>query len=115
MSIATPTGIVTLQSACGTKSALGDSEIIAAPGAGNQIYLCGFNLQNESLVATTIQLKFGSAVKVRHLCAAQGAGIGWLFSPGREMEVGNNLALNLNLSGANVCGYTVVYYIDKVR
>ena len=97
----------------GTKAASGDNSLIAAPGAGLCIVVEGFALQNESATATTLILKEdvgAEAVSLfRYYAHTQGAGVTWNY----PKKLTANKALNLNLSGANSCGYTVWYHIEK--
>jgi hypothetical protein len=92
----------------GTKAAAGDNELVAAPGAGKYIVVDWFLIQNESAVSTTMILKNGAAAGPRILAALQGDGLS-VFKP---WKLAANTALNLNLSGANSCGYTVCYHIE---
>ena len=98
----------------GTKTVSGDNALIAAPGAGVRIVVSAVTIQNESATPTTMVLKSGSTAKFRWLEQAQGDGLVLNFAPGREWRLGTNEALNLNLSGANSCGYNVVYWTETV-
>jgi hypothetical protein len=97
-----------------TKAASGDNALIAAPGASTRIVVSAFTIQNESATATTMVLKSGSTAKFRWLGHNQGDGLVMAFPPGREWRLGTNEALNLNLDGANSCGYSVVYWTETV-
>ena len=103
-----------LSFATGTAASSGDNTLIAAPGAGNQIRIIALQLQNESVVATTMILKFGSVNKWRTMAQLQGDGISMTMPTGRGWPVGNGNALVLNLSGANTCGYSVCYAVEAV-
>lgn len=96
----------------GTKAASGDNELIAAPAAGVRIVVTSVLLQNESATATTMLLKDGATAKMRCLGQNQGDGLLMTFPPGREWKLTAATALNLNLSGANSCGYSVQYYTE---
>lgn len=98
----------------GTKNGSGDNELVAAPGAGERIVVTAFILQNESASATTMILRDGTTSKWRYLGQSQGSSIDIVLPPGREWKLTTNTALNLNLSGANACGYTVQYYVEYV-
>lgn len=98
----------------GTKSTSGDSELVAAPGSGVRVVVTGFVIQNESASATTMILKDGNSEHFRLLGQDQGDGLSREFSPGREWRLSDNQALNLNLSGANQCGYSVSYFTEEV-
>lgn len=96
----------------GTKSAAGDNELIAAPAAGKRIVVVAFVIQNESATATTLILKDGSTSQIRCFGQNQGDGLTMTFPAGREWKLTAAAALNLNLSGANSCGYSVQYYTE---
>jgi len=100
----------TLNYATGTTAAAGQPELIAAPGAGVQIIVTAFVIQNESATATTMRLEAGAVAHFRVLAQNQGDGLSGTFEVGREWELPANTALNLWLSGANSCGYSIVYY-----
>lgn len=100
--------------AAGTKAASGDNTLIAAPGAGNRLVVQLILIQNESAVATTVQLKSGSTVCYRHLLQNQGDAFGRAHERSREWRLGANEALVLNLSGANSHGYNVEYWTEAV-
>ena len=99
----------TLQYVTGTINVQGNNQIIAAPGAGLSIYITHLVLQNESAVSTTIILR-DTDNRLRCLAAAQGSGIALVFPDRGEIKLVANTALNLNLSGNNVCGYSIGYY-----
>lgn len=92
----------------GTKNTANDNELVAAPGAGKYIVVDWFIIQNESAVATTMQLRSGTDGLVRYLAQYQGDGL----AMGYPIKLGANKALNFHLSGANQCGYTVAYHIE---
>ena len=96
----------------GTAATSGDNELIAAPGAGVRIVVTAFVIQNESATATTMILRDGTTAKWRCLGQNQGDGLAVVLPPGRAWKLTANAALNLNLSGANSCGYSVQYYTE---
>jgi len=97
-----------------TAASAGDNTLIAAPGSGVQIVISSLILQNESTTATTMILKAGSTAIMRILGQNQGDGLALVFPAERCLAIGDNAALVLNLSGANSCGYSIIYYLDKV-
>lgn len=98
-----------------TASTTGDNEIVAAPGAGNRIVVTAFVMQNESATATTLILRSAATTNGwRMLCQNQGDGLSKDFPDGAPWRLGANEALNLNLSGANSCGVTVMYYTETI-
>lgn len=96
----------------GTKSSSGDNELVAAPGASTRIVVCWVVIQNESSTATTLILRDGTTSKIRVLAQNQGDGLTMVFPADARWKLTANTALNLNLSGANSCGYTVGYYTE---
>lgn len=100
-------------SATGTKASAGDNEIIAAPTAGYRIVLINLCVQNESAIATTMILKDGATAIRRVLGKNQGDGVVIAYPAGREKRLATATALNLNLSGANSCGYSVDYFVER--
>jgi hypothetical protein len=102
----------TLLQVSGTKSASGDNELIAAPGAGARIVVVKFMVQNISAVATTILLKDGSTEKEGVLAQNQGDGYAARFPIDARWKLAANSPLNMNLSGANTCRYSIGYYIE---
>jgi hypothetical protein len=105
---------VTQTKLTGTTATSGDNTLIAAPGSGKQIVISQLILQNESATATTLVVKAGATAILRVLCQNQGDGLSQVYPPERCLAIGDNTALVLNLSGANSCGYTVLYYVDAV-
>ena len=103
-----------LTQVCSTASAAGDTAVVAAPGAGYRLVVTSFVIQNESAAATTMLLKSGSVVCWRCLGQNQGDGLSKDFAVGHSWRLAENAALNLNLSGANQCGYSVSYFVEAV-
>ena len=102
---------VTLAHISGTTAAAGATQLVAAPGAGLQIVVSTFVIQNESAVATTMRLQEGAVPRWRVLAQSQGSGLAGHFVIGREWVLPADTALNLWLSGANSCNYSVSYYV----
>ena len=100
--------------ATGTTAALGVTTLVAAPGAGVRIVVSAFMVQNESAVATTIQVQAGGSSAFRALLQTQGAALSGAFQADREWKLPANTAFNLNLSAANLHGYSIVYYTEGV-
>jgi hypothetical protein len=98
----------------GTKSSSGDNTLIAAPGVGVSIVLVRVTLQNESSTATTMLLQNGASGSTleRILAQNQGDGLRAEYALDARPKLSANTALNLNLSGANSCGYTVHYFTE---
>jgi len=102
----------TVTRAAGTKAGAGDNELVATPGAGQRIVVAFWTAQNESAVATTVIMKSGATNVFRFLAQNQGDVYGVDFFPGREWNLAENEALNMNLSGANSHGYNVGYWTE---
>jgi hypothetical protein len=96
----------------GTKSASGDNELIAAPGANKVVVVTGFLIQNTTSTATTLLLREGTTEKVGVLAQNQGDGMSVQYPMDARWKLPANTALNLNLSGANTARYSVSYYIE---
>lgn len=98
----------------GTAASSGDNTLIAAPAVGTAIKIRALSIQNETAVATTSILKFGSVAKWRLRSKDDGNGLILTFNAGEEWVVDSALALVLNLSGANTHGYSVAYFTEAV-
>ena len=98
-----------------TVAASGDNEVVATPLTGQRIVVTSFVIQNESQTATTMILRAGTSSNGwRYLAAAQGSYLSMVFAYGHEWRLPANTPLNLNLSGANQCGYSVSWYLENV-
>lgn len=104
----------TLLFATGTVNTSGDNTIIAAPSAGTQIKIVAFQIQNESATPTTYILKKGATAFWRAYAFGQGNGATLNLNVGREIALGSAAALVLNLSAANITGYSILYYTESV-
>jgi hypothetical protein len=101
---------VTLTRTTGTCATSGDNEIIASPGAGMKIVICAYHIQNETSNATTAIFKDGSTAFRRVRMSGDGDGIDRELEPEQFVHLSANSAFNINLSGANSCGYSIVSY-----
>lgn len=99
----------------GTKTDSGDNELVAAPGSDYRLVVTSFVIQNETGNATTMILKSGSSNCWRLRGQNQGDGLSRDFSIGREWRLAENEALNINLSAANSCGYSVAYFTERAQ
>lgn len=97
----------------GTKAAAGVNTLIAAPAAGYRIVVYSFVIQNESAVATTMELQ-DAVTRWRVLGQNQGDGLAMAFDALQPWKLNAATALTLRLSGANSCGYSVQYAIEAV-
>lgn len=98
----------------GTATTAGDKELVAAPGTGSQLVVTSFIIQNESSTANTMIMKAGSNEHFRVLGQNQGDGYSRDFAAWEFWELGENAALNLNLSTASQCGYSIAYYTEII-
>jgi hypothetical protein len=104
-----------MQSVCGAVAVAGDNTIIVAPPVGQRIVVSSFVIQNETAVATTMLLRDGAVVNhFRCLGQNQGDGLALTFCAGREWRLSSGQALVYNLSGANQCNYSVMYWVEAV-
>lgn len=104
-------GTRTLTWATSTASASGDNVVVAAD-ATHKIVVKVLVMQNESATPTTLILRDGTTPKIRLFAQNQGDGLSLVFPRGDELRGTVNTALNLNLSGANICGYSVGYFLE---
>lgn len=96
----------------GTKNGNGDNTVVAAPGASLAIVLVSVLLQNTTTNATTMLLKDGTSGSeiIGVLGQNQGDGLSIVWPADARPKLSANTLLNLNLSGANACRVSVVYY-----
>lgn len=99
-------------SVSGTAASNGNNTVIAAVN-GARIVITDVVLQNESTTATTMILQDGAggSALLRCLGQNQGDGIGMVYADDSRPATTVSNLLNLNLSGANSCGYTIGYYL----
>jgi len=96
-----------------TTAAAGQTQLVAAPGAGIRIVVSSFMVQNESVTATTVSMQAGGADVFRALLQTQGSDFSGSFWIGREWKLPASAALNLWLSAANSHLYNVTYYTES--
>lgn len=104
----------TLTITSGTAASSGNNTLIASAGASTRHVIGGIVLQLEAATATTMILQDGAggSALLRVLGQNQGDGISIMFPDGRELRGSADTLLNLNLSGANSCGYTVYSWTE---
>lgn len=98
----------------GTASTQTTNALVAAPAAGSRIVVCAFVIQNEAATANTMILEDGTADVWRCFAQNQGDGLAMVFAAGREWRLTAATVLNLNLSAATACGYSVAYFVEVV-
>ena len=92
-------------------SLAGYNEIIAAPGEGDEIIVAGFTIQateDGAQIATLCSEEDDTVGFVARLATA-GDGLKWVFPAGNEWRLGEDTALDLNLSGYTEVQVTVYY------
>jgi len=106
--------IKTLTQISGTAASSGDNSVVAAPSAGNHLVVSAFVVQNEAATANTMILRPGTSSTTAWRCLGQnqGDGLSMVFPPGRCWRLPTATALNLNLSAATSCGYSVSYWSE---
>lgn len=96
----------------GSVSTLGDNTLIAAPGAGQRIAITLFIIENNTGVATSLQLKDGSTTQWTFVNNAIGDCFSCIFPHKQEWRLSANSALVLNLGAANQHFYNVNYFVE---
>lgn len=82
-----------LTPATATLTATTDASIIAAPGAGQALYVCSVLITNTSATLTRVDLKDGSGGTVRVTGAAAASGGGFMWRPIRPWKLTANTGL----------------------
>ena len=102
-----------LRTAFADPSSSGDSQIVAAPGAGFKIVVFGYQIVNGG---TANNVRFRSATNSITSLKALAINGGTNVKPGviPLFECNANEALNINLSGATAVGVDVQYLIARV-
>ena len=103
----------------GTAASSGDNTLVAAPGAGKRIVVYDFVIANEDSTPTPVTAilradgETTSGWRVR--LGADGAFLARrLYGKEVRWMLPENKALELNLSGAVPCGYTIRYSISPL-
>ena len=100
----------------GQTSAIGETTLIAAPGAGMNIYLVVAQLQNESATTQLLHLRQGNGAANniwRFRAIGDGALLNVVLPPWQAIRLGGNKALVLNLSAAAAVGYSIAYFVKR--
>ena len=98
----------------GILSTSGDNTLVVAPPSGEQIVLDELWLQLLAADATTVLVKHDTTTERRVYLAAEGDWVSWVFPMGKEIRLGDNEMLILNLSGNNQVSYLVRYRYEAV-
>lgn len=104
----------TLTHISGQVSSSGDNEIVATPGANFRLVVVDFVIQNESNQSVLMKLRSGTDDAYRVLAQRQAEGLSRHLQPTHRWKLGENKALNLNLSAARDVGYCIAYYTEAV-
>jgi hypothetical protein len=95
----------------GSISSSGDTEIIAAPGVGQELVIVRERWQMEASTPTTLVLSNGVDNLQRFRGASESDGFDINYPFGSELRIGNNNAYTANLSAGTSFGYSIMYYI----
>lgn len=111
----TPSELEELTTLTGTASSSGDNELVATPGAGYRTVVADFVIQNETSTANTMILRSGTTTNGWRFHAEYlGDALAAILPLGQNWELNENEALNLNLSAAAQCGYTIRYRTEVI-
>jgi hypothetical protein len=83
-----------------TFSSSGDNTILSAPGAGIRIVISDYKIQNNTATSAVALVKKGSTIVDRLKCASEGDGVVREYPSDKELELPENTAFVVNLSGA---------------
>lgn len=100
----------------GQTSALGETTLIAAPGANRNIYIVMAQLQSEGQTTQLVTLRQGSGAanniwRVRVISGQMPLNVS--VPAGNAFRLGANKALVLNLTVAAEVGYAIAYYVKR--
>jgi len=96
----------------GSLNSNGNNNVIPAPGAGYEIVISMYCIQNTTTTPTTFKLQTAGSPFLTVLAQNQGDGVCVQKPANREIRCGNNNAVTLNLSGANAHNCNIDYWID---
>lgn len=110
----TGAGVIALTCVKGTCSTSGDNEIVAAPGAGNEIVPVSWEFWADEDGPLSMILGSDTVDVAYYTAQSAGQGVVGAIVPGFVLGIGANAALELNLSDAKDAGYCVRYYVRTV-
>lgn len=93
----------------GTLANTTGTDIAAAPGSGNRIYLTYLVFQNINATTTTINVRSGTTTNLS-VVLTQNSTYSIVFPEKREFGLATNTAFNLQATTANAIVYSVGYY-----
>ena len=93
----------------GTLANTTGTDIAAAPGSGNRIYLTYLVFQNINATTTTINVRSGTTTNLS-VVLTQNSTYSIVFPEKREFGLAANTAFNLQATTANAIVYSVGYY-----
>lgn len=99
----------------GTLNTAEDATVIAAPGAGKEIFIKEIQLQSEVATANVITLKKGTVAMRRVKLITDGMLVNIQYKDDEGINVGNNVAFVINLSAATAMNYYIQYEIRDVE
>lgn len=84
--------------AVATLTGTSDAAVVAAPGAGRNVYVRSVMVSNSSASVVRVDLKDDTTTKIEGVCAANGGGFVYVFK--EPLKVAENKAFNGALSSA---------------
>jgi hypothetical protein len=99
-----------------TLSVSGDSTVLPAPPAGQEIVITMLRCQSASATSTNVLLKRGTADAnpLRLRTTGDGTGISEVYGATEAIHCGNQVPFVVNLSGANAHQISILYYLANV-
>lgn len=110
----TGAGVISLTSVKGTCNTSGDNQLVAAPGAGNEIVPVSWEFWADEAGPLSMTLGSDTVDVAYYTAQSAGQGVVGAIVPGFVLGIGANAALELNLSAAKVAGFCVRYYVRAV-
>lgn len=92
-------------------SSSGQTQVVAAQGAGNKIYVCGYQIQGKGDVQATFQSASTDIGPEWDFNAREGVAVACVEKPAHYMVTAANEALNVNLDAAVAVTGNVQYYV----
>lgn len=97
----------------GTAAISAGTDVVAAPGAGNTVYITHLIFQNTNATTTTINVRSGTTT-VLSIALTQNSVYSMAFPERRELALTANSAFNLQATNASAIVYSVGYYTGAV-
>lgn len=107
-------GTIPLTSVKGTCNTSGDNQLVAAPGAGNEIVPVSWEFWADETGPLAMTLGSDTVDVAYYNAQSAGQGVAGAIVPGFVLGIGANAALELNLNSAKNAGFCVRYYVRAV-